>query len=188
MELRQYLKILRKNLALIIVFGGAGALIAFFLTLKLPSGYSQRSLFYLVPPLTASPTSYNFEGYYAQEKARNFTDTAVAILESADFTQKVVESNQSLSVRKVAPQVVRLSAFAPSGEAARLLIEKAASRFNQELNNLSGQADSLKIVPIDSQRSSNYSSPNRLVYLLSGFLGGFLFALLAIGLKVYFRL
>lgn len=178
MELRQYLKILRKNLALIIIFGCAGALIAFFLTLKLPSGYSQRSLFYLVPPPTASATSYNAEGYYAQEKARNFTDTAVAIL----------ESNQSVSVRKVAPQVIRLSAFAPSGEAARLLIEKAATRFNQELNNLSGQADSLKIVPIDSQRSSNYSSPNRLVYLPSGFLGGFLFALLAIGFKVYFRL
>ena len=187
MEFKEYLKFFKKNIGILLLLVVLGVVLALVITYKLPSGYSQSRLFYIVGPKTTAQTTYDYEGYYAQQKARDFTDTAVAILESPDFTAEVGISSVSLSVRKVAPQVLRLTAVAKDAREAEDAIEKISQSFNLKLVDLAGYDPALKIKPIGKAQPSYFSSPNKKILGVFGGMLGFIFGILVVGLKVYFK-
>lgn len=187
MELRELTKIFKKNIVAILVFGLFGLILALLISYKLPSGFSQSQSFYIVPPQVIPQTNYDYEGYYAQAKARDFTDTAVAILETADFTSEVGLPSVSLSVRKVAPQVLRLTAVAKDPQETEDAIEKISQSFNLKLVNLAGNDTALQIKPVGKAQPSYFSSPNKKILGVFGGSLGFIFGILIVGLKVYFK-
>lgn len=186
MELRQYLKILRKNFVFVLTTSVLGAMLAILVTRSMPSGYQMGQTFFLSQP---EGESAPLPEYYAQEKARNFTDTAVAILDSPDFRQKVVSSGQDLKVRKIAPQVIRITATAQSSQSAQELMAKATNAFNSKLAALGqNQKEGLQLKEISTSQEPEPKVVDKKVFAISGLILGFAAAIAAISLKAYFRL
>src|SRR3989344_4816618 len=110
MELKFYLQIIKKNLALIASLALIGAFSAYFSTSFLESGYKATGTFYLSNNSSNEDQQrYNFDGYFSQSTAINATDTTVAILTSSDFQKEFSGSQASVGVRKIAPQVIEIT-------------------------------------------------------------------------------
>ena len=177
------LKILRKDIVLILILSLAGSILALILTRSLPQGFSKTQNFYLA---FQGDQSQNQSAYYAQEKARNFTDTAVAILDSADFRGEVQTPGETLSIKKIAPQVVRITAVANSSESAQNLMTSTVASFNAKLTTLNQNQIQLK--EIGKSAEPFPAVDNKKVFAAAGFVLGAAFAILAVSLKTYFKL
>ncbi|MDP2632930.1 MAG: hypothetical protein Q8P25_04400 [Candidatus Curtissbacteria bacterium] len=182
MELKEYLSIFKKYLVFIILCFVLGIVLGALTTNLLPSGYNLSQTFYLnIPTPSNTPQSENYDGFYAQERARNFTDTAVAILESSDFQSEVVIETQALLVKKLAPQVVRLTTIAQNRESSKDLMRKTTDTYNRKFTGIS-------LSPIASPREPSFKRSSRKIYAAAGAVLGFATAVVVISLKSYFRL
>ena len=187
MELRQYLTIFRRHFLAIIIFSLAGAAIAISWAARLPSGFKAEQLFFIVPPKAVNNDLYNFQGYFGQEKARNATDTAVAILASSDFV-KLVPPSAAITARKIAPQVISIAATTNQEGSAANLLEKAALIFNQKMVDLTEGDYAIQLKAVGTNPSVASAAPNKVILAVGGFVAGLTFALFVVGLKNYFKL
>lgn len=188
MELRQYLAIFKKHFWAISLFGVVGAVTAFVFVARLPSGVRLEQLFYIVPPASPKEDTYNFEGYFRQEKARNVTDTVVAILGSADFAQTVVVPPEAVSVHKIAPQLISIAVTSSQQENAKILLEKAVLSFNQKMADLVGFEQAVQLKPVANNPLTASVTQNKFILVIFGAVAGITFALFVVGLKTYFKL
>lgn len=185
MELRQYIRIFKKNLLIIFVFSVAGAALAILLTKSLPGGFSQTQTFYVSSPIEGSP---EYAGFYTQEKARNFTDTAVAILESLDFKKELVSSGDLIRTQKVAPQVVRITTTSQDQQRARALMGSTVDSFNTKIQKLSGNQPQIQLKELTTADEPQKITRNKLVFAAAGLVLGTTAAILTVSLKTYFKL
>lgn len=183
MELKEYLKIITKNAWAILIFAAFGALIAFAISGRASATIQLEQLFFL--PAQNVPSQQNSD-YYSQERARNFTDTAVAILESPDFAMELT-SPGSLSVRKVAPQVIRLTTSANDHQSAKSRLDESVAAFNSKMQELTS-SPSYELKAVGSGPHRTFAQPTKKVATIFGALAGGVFALFVIGLKNYFRI
>src|SRR3989344_3548542 len=148
MELKAYLTIFKKYALLIAAFIFLGALIGYIFAAKAPSGQRIDALFYISAQSknTLPQPNPDLELYSQSQNASNFTDTAVAILQSPDFLNEFTKGSQAVSVRKIAPQVVKISAVTPTGIESQMLLATLEQNFNQKIASLDPSA-SLKIKP-----------------------------------------
>lgn len=187
MELKEYIKLFKKYLAFIILCMLLGAALGTFFTKFLPSGYYLSQTFFLAMPQGTAQT-YDYEGFYAQEKARNFTDSAVAILESPDFKSEVALAHQSLAVKKLAPQTIRLTTVTQNPESSKELMQKTTNTFNKKFIDLAGDKNALSLKQIASSQEPSYQASSRKIYALGGIVIGFAASVAVISLKSYFKL
>lgn len=186
MELRQYLKILQKNIVFILTISLSGAILAVLVTRSLPSGYQKSQTFFLSQP---EGEAGQLPEYYAQEKARNFTDTAVAILDSPDFKREVVSPGQDLAIRKTAPQIIRITIAAQSSQSAQELMASVTNTFNSKLATLlQNQGGISQLKEIGVSQDPERKVMDKKVFTISGLILGFAAAITAISLKTYFKL
>lgn len=185
MELRQYLKVFKKNFLVVVVLCIFGLLLGYFLAMSRSEGFQQDQTLYIAPQTT---DTQNYEGFYGQEKARNFTDTAVAILESPDFKAEIQGSGESLSVRKIAPQVIKITTTAKDPQGAKNLMAKVTSTFNSKLQTVSNNQAKIELKELGKLQEPAPIIINKKVSTLAGLVLGFAFAILAISLKTYFKL
>lgn len=178
---------LKKYFLFIIILSVCGAAIGYNLAKFLPSGYKQTQLFFLTPE-TAQDQDTNLGKYFIQENSRNFTDTAVAILQSTEFQSEVLKPGQVLTVRKIAPQVIRLTYTHSTLNSDDPKLIDVAGHFNQKIENLLQSTSSAQLKPIEQVSEPSFSALNKYVLLAGGFLIGALFAVFIIGLKVYLKL
>ncbi|MEX2028266.1 MAG: hypothetical protein WD988_02090 [Candidatus Curtissbacteria bacterium] len=204
MELKEYIKTVKKNILIILLLIALGAAIALYFSINFKSGYKlEQSFFISSSRETSSPISSSREtssltspqetsadspqnSYYSLEKARNFTDTAVAILASPDFSGSL-NAPGSIAIRKQAPQVIKITAIAPQPQLAKSLMEKTISAFNTKLSQLQpSPAFQMSAIGKIPEPNNMNSSPK--ILLAFGAATGFVTSLIVIGLKTYFRL
>lgn len=193
MELKDLIKILRENLILILCLTVLSIALSYIYASQKASGYNVAQT-YLINTQEAStssqlspPETRNFDSFYQQEKARNFTDTAVAILQSSDFQKDIASPADSLSIQKVALQVIKITSTSNNSQDAQKLNEKTVSTFNEKIKNLlPNQPPQLLSVGPISQSFSTVSQ--RKIYLLFGAIAGFTLGLFIAGLKTYLKL
>ncbi len=176
MELKEFIKIIRSYLAVIIVLAIVGAAGGFYSTRYFSSGYHHTQDFFLV------------ENLFTQEKARDFTDSAIAILESPDFKDEVLNPGDTLIVRKLAPQVVRLTYISPNVDTSNLQLQSITQKFNLKIQTLTASNQTPELKAIGNSQMPSYSSLNQSVLAVAGVLLGTIFALFVIGLKNYFKI
>lgn len=186
MELKELISIIRKNWQIVVALSVTGVVLALFLTAKMSKNYVQTQTLFVSAKQQPPDTTSTSPAYYDQEKARNFTDTAVAILQSPDFKNSVLGPGESTSTKKEAAQVLTITASAPTPEAASQLMEKTITTFNNNLVNLNNQETLLK--QVGKNQEPHLPAVNRKVYLLAGLLLGLAASVAAISLKTYFRL
>lgn len=176
MELKEYLKVYKKYWVLIIIIAVLSAVLAFFYSRQLPTGYKNSQTFFLSP----QTGSTNLETFHAQEKARNFTDTAVAIISSPDFKSQITTGGESLAVKKLAPQVLQITTFSTNPENSKILTKKAISLANEKF--------STNLVEVESALEPADVAQKKYIYVLAGLVAGLAFAIFAISLKTYFKI
>lgn len=178
MELNSYLKFFKRFWIFILFCAFLGLVIAISLA-KAPSPYSLTQVFYLSSPkITASDPSQSF---YNQEMVRNFTDTAVAILNSPDFKSRILQPQETFFARKLAPQVIRLTATSQEPQETQVSMKKVIEIFNQRF------ASPLSLEEIAPQAPTQRTFNGKVV-ALAGFIIGFAFAIFVISTKTYLRL
>lgn len=186
MELNQYLKILQKYWLFLSIFALIGSTVAYVFTSKLPSGYRQSQLFIINVP-EKQFEGFNFEGFYGQERARNFTDTAVAVLKSPEFQQES-SPDSSTDAQKVTPQLIRITVTSATSELSQAALSKIPEKLNQKLIDITDTTQPIQIKPIAPSTTASHIVPNQKIYIPFGFAIGLTFALFIIGLKTYFKL
>lgn len=184
MELKVYLEILKKYQIFIILTVIFSALMAFIIAAKTPQLYTASQTFYILVPQSQETQEYQYEGFFAQEKAAKVTDTAVAILDSQDFKSQITGQNQSITIRKLAPQVIRLTAASQNQEDPQRLIEKTIASFNSQFSEQSISLKGVASIPNPTLKNKI----DKQIITAAGSVFGLLFALLIISFKSYFKL
>lgn len=187
MELAEYVKILKKNLYLVALFTVLGVVLALVFASKINKGPSYQQLFFLNSPKEAAANANYSEGFYAIEKARNFTDTALAIISSPDFANEVKGNGDLVSAKKIAPLVIRLTVNARDLDGAQSTLNKTKDRFNQKVVELT-ESEQFQLAPIGTAIVPVTAQPPRWALIVFGAFAGLVFALVTISLKTYFKL
>ncbi len=182
MELEQYTKVIRKNIFIVIALIILGAGVAFYFSANFRPGYQASQTFYISQDQTQDATQ---NSYFTQEKARNFTDTAVSILQSPDFRNSLAAAG-AVTASKLAPQVIRITATAQDTASTKNLMETAVLTFNSKVKELSQAPSQLKSIGKAPEPQITALSPK--IILAFGALAGFTASLIVVGLKTYFRL
>ncbi len=190
MELKKYLQIAKNNIVLIAIIALIGAFSAYFTAPRLQSGYRAQNIFYLSNQAqeTTPPQSYNFGGYFLQSTAINATDTAVAILESGDFQSKLKNPGAATAVKKIAPQVIKITVSSQDPKIPNAQMESVPETFNKKMKELNPVGPTLTLSPISGQTDVSYHSLNAKVLALTGLFLGIVFAFLILGLKTYLEM
>ena len=190
MDLREFLKIIKQNIIYIVALATFGAVIGFFSADFFGGGYHHSQLFFLSEPSIKASKDQNYrsESFFLQEKSRNFTDTAVAILSSPDFQNEILNPQDSLSVRKVGPQVIRLTYISQQPESSNTQLAKAAEAFNTKIQGLAQSSTFAQLKPVAPASAPTYSKLYTQVLFVFGAVLGTAFALFIVSLKNYFRL
>lgn len=165
----------------------AGLAISFFVSTKANYPYKQTQLIFLQTQGDESATAQNYSGYYAQEKARNFTDTAVSILNSSDFQTEIRANTVSIDAKKLSPQLIRLTASTSHSQDQSVGLNQTIETLNSKIKNITGQ-NFIEAKSLSAPSQITYSAPDKKVIALAGLLAGFIFALCTISARVYFKL
>lgn len=195
MELNQYLKIIRRNLLFIAATTAIALLLGNFVSRQIKHGFALEQSFVLITvagqPPNVQPnqpsTYYDYSGYFEQEKARNFTDTAVAIFQSQDFARTIISPTSSVTVQKSAPQVLKVTINSQNISEAKFDMDRLTLQFNQKLLSLSPQ-DSLQIVPIGTPQEPVLSKFDPKIITAASALLGTTISIALIAIKSYFKL
>jgi uncharacterized protein involved in exopolysaccharide biosynthesis len=152
MELLDISRLLIRNIKWILISALIGALIGLFIQ-SLPRKFvAQGTLFVTRSVQSNSDQFFGYEGYYAQQAANSYTNTAMALAESIDVRQQVMkklgveindlnifEYGKLLRVKKAGPQVLTLTFKSDTAEkalkswtAAAESIVELNSSFNQQ--------------------------------------------------------
>lgn len=188
MELKTYLNAFGKFKIFIISITATGTLLAFVVASGSKGGYSLNQTFFISPNKVDQQESQGLNpDYFAQEKARNFTDTAISILDSEDFRSQISSSGQTFSVRKLAPQIVRVTAVAQDSQGASRLMAEIPNQFNSKIASLD-QNSPVIIKEISPAKSPTFIKADRKIYVAAGTVLGLALAFFTVSLKIYFRL
>lgn len=193
MELKAYIKILRKNLWFILICVVAATAISYYAAQKSQNGYKLEQTYFIAqspnqPSLTDQQTSSaGFGSYYLQETARNFTDTAVSILQSPDFVSLYTQSPGSVTAQKVAPQLLKISITTPTASEAQFLLDRLIIGFNQNLKSWA-PSNTVELKAIGQSPKSYFSGLDAKILVTAGAFLGFSLAVCVVAIKTYFKL
>ena len=189
MDLREIFKLIKNQIYFVLALIFLGAIIGAQSAKFFPSGYSKSQLFFLTTAQAPDQAQNNyFAPYYAQENARNFTDTAVAILGSLEFLKEAVPADASVTVRKVAPQLIRITAQSPNPSDLQEPLEQISQVFNQKIAAIPQDAYASQLREVSSPTAPAFFALNAQILAAVGAILGLVSSLLVIGLKVYLKL
>lgn len=189
MDLREIYKLFRNQAYFVVALIFLGAIIGAQSAKFFPSGYSKSQLFFLTTTQTPNQAQNNyFVPYYAQENARNFTDTAVALLASQEFLKEAGPADASITIRKVAPQLIRITAQSPNPGDLDEPLKQISQVFNQKIAAISQDAYASQLKEVSSPTAPAFFALNARILAASGAILGLASSLLVIGLKVYLKL
>lgn len=187
MELEEYLRILKKEKLTIAVIIILSVIIGFLYSVKQTPGYKVSQTFLI----EATRSAVNQPEYTSgsstistQEEARNFTDTAVALLKEKNSD---TPAQISVSAQKEAPQLVKIIVTAQNSLEAKLYVQKTAEIFNQKVKNLVSESI-ITIKPVNSEPEAIQNNFPTYIIMPLSFMAGLTLATLLISLKTYFRL
>jgi len=185
MELKKYLMTAKKDLVFTLAIGLIVGLAAFLSAPRIESGFRSQKVFYL-SNLESQPTQgYNFSGYFTQSTAINETDTAVAILQSPDFQALLPKTNTTVTVRKLAPQVIQVTVISKEAGSPKQAVENLPKIFNQKMRDLNPNGPTITLNQLSDEVIVSYRSVSSKLVALAGFIFGIVFAFLILGIKNY---
>lgn len=180
MQLSNYLKILKKNFVFIVTLTALGAIVAFASTSFIKSGVIfERTLFVKI-----TETSSNIN---LRVDVQALTDTTVAYLQSTDFLNSTGSDGASVSVRKQAPQVVKLTVTSQSAVTSKEISKAVTSTFNQRVKDLISTAQVELVETGDPNEPAIQVLNSKILAVFGAFLG-FTLSLVVMAISQYFKI
>ncbi len=201
MELREYVKIIKRSLPLLVILAAGFGGLAFFASSKMPTTYTASLTLYVKRQATeASADYYTFDGFYSQQAAEKFTETVVGFLKSKDILlasakladlpldqESLKQLESSITIKQVAPQLVSLKVKKEEPNAAKTSCTALAQATTERINLLNQTGDkSISVDLLNSEPLVEKNEPKVLLNSLVGILSGILLAFLYTFLKSYF--
>lgn len=184
MELKTFLKILKAYLVNILILASFGGVLGYYSSKISAESFQIEKTYFVRMP--SSDAANQIENLLIQNQASSQTDTAVALLESADFQGEALSVGSSLSVRKLAPQVVRLTITNSSQDNLLKDFQNLPQNFSLKTQKLN--QNNLNLVSVSENNKIQQPNVNTKITTGVGFLLGLLSALLLIGLKLYLKI
>lgn len=171
MELKLFLKLIKKYSKIIIVAGILiGLLSAVFVSQLEPTYVATHSVYVEKVPEKPDSGDFTYDGYYAQQAAELYTDTVVGLFESPAVSARALEIAQKnntaedvkkfqkkVFVEKVAPRLIEVKVDSKSEMDASALVSGLFQAVNERVEELTNQGvDSLSM-------SINVVTPNPLI-------------------------
>ena len=201
MELKEIIKILnkkRREIGLFIICGGLLGLAMSFLP-----GKFKTEISYFVGRAADKPSTefFTYEGYYAQQTAQSYTNTAIALLESQDLKRFVLSElgfpvtdinirklSRNYRVSKNGPQVITLSVTDYDYAKSLNTFTAISSKFLETGEKISsGTDENISVTSLSNEPVLRQEQRPFINYLLGGLLTGLAVSLLKIALKEYLR-
>lgn len=180
MELINYINILKKHLAFILTLSILGAMVAYTSTSFIKSGVVfERTLFLKIIE--------NDSNSNTQLDVSALTDTSVAYVGSADFLNSANTHQAAVSVRKLAPQIIRLTVTSPSPETSREVSQNVVGIFNNRAKDLTTTAQ-VELLQTGEPNEPAKQVLNRQILAIFGAFIGATLSLVILMLSQYFRL
>jgi capsular polysaccharide biosynthesis protein len=181
MDIKEYIKIIRKNAFFIVALTLIGALVAFYSTRFLSSGYKNEMVYFL------TVSTQDKSGLNQRLDPTNITDTAVAILTSPDFLNETSITPLSIDAKKLAPQVIRLTLTSDDPGLSANSQDSVVGKFNQKITTLVPET-SLKLQSVGANSQSVHDVLNNKILAVFGAMVGLLASLIIITIVRYLRL
>ncbi len=201
MELKEILKKLNKaknEIIILTLCGGILGIAASFI----PGKYRAEG-YYFIGRVADKPSNefFTYEGYYAQQTAQSYTNTAIAVLESENIKSAVLEDlklpvtdtnirklSRTYKVYKKGPQVVSLVVADYNNGKTLRIYSSISERFLEAGEKITNESDeNIKVLPLSEEpvvKREQRPLPN---YLAGGLLIALAFALLKFSFKEYIK-
>lgn len=200
MELKETLNALYKNMVLFIGFLVMGIIVGAVVYL-LPARYYAVGSLYVSRNNQDNTSFFTYEGYYSQQVAVTYTNTAMALMESVDIRTKALRTlgidinelnlrkyGQIISVKKAGPQIITLTVKNEDPEKAQRIWNEVAKQTISAVQVLNEAGDrSLGISKISESPTIKTGYKSIPVFLLSGLIGGFILGYVVVMLKEYMK-
>lgn len=183
-ELTQYWKAIKKILPIVLPLAAVGLVAGVAYSLTLPKSYVASTTLYVFRTTgNIAPTTYDYDGYYAQQAAQSYTDTVVGLLKTSDIASQAasIASSSSdaqsilagVSAKKVAPQLISLSVTRASSDQAKADLVALAKAVSQRSASFSDQfGRTYKVEMVNGQPILEPASTSLPFNVLLGLVGG----------------
>lgn len=199
-ELNQYRQILRRLLPIVVPLALVGLVAGSAYSLTQPKAWEASATLYVHRSGAPTPVNvYDYDGYYSQQAAQQYTDTVIGLLKTQDIatraTQLVAEPAdtaskilQSVQVKKTAPQLISLTVDRPTADEAKKDLVALAQAVDERSSSLNDQAGrTYKVELVTGQPLVGEASNNLMVNSGVGVAGGALLGLLLAFAAEYLR-
>lgn len=201
MELKEYLKLIRKNLKLILIVGVVAALSAFLFSNFQPVKYETSLSLLISKNKTQETDDFKYDGYYALQAGEMLADTVTEWLKSptmvnAIYQEASVPGNfgsvksyaKKFTAKKMSSQHIEVKFDSEAKESA----EKISSAIIRIIN------DKIKALEENSEEEISFSAsgenpvivekkPDALFNLVIGFISGLILGIFIVFGKEYFK-
>lgn len=201
MDLKEFIKLIKKDWNFIILFGLGFMASGIFLYYFLPIKYMATGSF-LVQRSVSKPTlnDFSYEGYYASQTSVNYAQSFSALLQSYDVRSKSLSdmgllvnedtlrnSGKNIKVKKQSPQMISLTVSSLDKNFALTfwnILSNNAMEISKNLNTTSGDP-SLSIVKVSAAPILFEEYRNVYLNALAGFLIGTVLGISISALRKY---
>lgn len=199
LELKEIISIVKQNLKLVVILTLLGGLAGFGYAHFSPSSYeAQNTLYVKREAEEPSGNFYNYDGFYAQQVGKEYTETVVGLLKTIDPYLETAEKLgsgtnpqellSSTKFKKISPQVISITVTKKQQEEAKNTLNSLTSTLVEKIKSLNKSGD--KKISVEALKINPYVTilkPNPIITLSIGFLSGLLVALISLALGRYFR-
>lgn len=202
MDIRDYLKLLRRFWIVIVVIVVLGAAASYFFSRKQPPTYTASNTLTITKTNALKQSEVNFylfDNYYENQEANIISQTLVGWFSSSSFVQEIYQKagvdSAHLSMRELSsaftavrtdPATITLSINGKDENQVSNLINAAPDVLQTEANNFSKNNNSTyKVFRLNPVIVEN--KPSLLLNTLIGFAGGVILSLLVIFGIIYFK-
>jgi capsular polysaccharide biosynthesis protein len=201
MELKDILKILNKRRAEIGLFVLCGSFLG--LAASFLPGKFKTELSYFVGRAADKPSTefFTYEGFYAQQTAQSFTNTAVALLESQNLKRSVLgelelpvtdnnirKLTKSYRVTKNGPQVITLTVADYDYDKSLNTFTAISEKFLEAGEKVSsGSDENISVTPLSDEPVVRQEQRPFIYFVTGGLLFGLALSLLKLAFKEYIK-
>ena len=107
---------------------------------------------------------------------------------SQEFLQELLPAGSSVTIRKVAPQLIRITAQSPNPADFNGPLEKISKTYNQKIAEISPDAYASQLKAVSPPTPPAFFALNAQILAIAGAVLGLASSLLIVGLKVYLKL
>jgi len=201
MELKEYLKIIKKSLKLILAVGVVAGLSAFLFSSFSPIEYETSLPFLISKNKTQDTDDFKYDGYYALQAGEMLADTIVEWTKSpavvnAIYQEASVHGNfgsiksytKKFTAKKMSSQHIEIKFNSDTKESAEKISSAAVKIMNDKIKTLeknSGEEIAFSVSgesPIIVEKK-----PDALLILFIGFISGIMMGVFVVFGKEYFR-